>query len=47
MDEMTTRELDRLADWLKAHGFTAEQVLDCVKYITGAQPPAAEPEQAQ
>lgn len=46
MDEMTTRELDRLADWLKAHGFTAEQVLDCVKYMTGAQPPA-EPEQAQ
>ena len=34
MDEMTTRELDRLADWLKAHGFKAEQVLECVKYIT-------------
>lgn len=46
MDEMTTRELDRLADWLQAHGFTAEQVLDCVKYMTGAQPPA-ESEQAQ
>ena len=33
---MTTREVDRLADWLKAHGFTAEQVLECIKYITGA-----------
>jgi len=42
MDEMTTRELDRLADWLKAHGFTADQVLECVKYMTGtAEPPKA------
>ena len=40
MDEMTTREVDRLADWLRAQGFTAEQVLECVKYITGTNPPA-------
>lgn len=39
MDEMTTREVDRLADWLKAQGFTAEQVLECIKYITGTTPP--------
>lgn len=39
MDEMTTREVDRLADWLKAQGFTAEQVLECIKYITSATPP--------
>ena len=39
MHEMTTRELDRLADWLMAHGFTAEQVLECLKYITGTTPP--------
>ena len=44
MDEMTTREVDRLADWLRAQGFSAEQVLECVKYITGTNPPA-EPEQ--
>lgn len=42
MDEMTTREVDRLADWLKAQGFTADQVLECVKYITGTtEPPKA------
>ena len=34
MDSMNTRELDRLADWLKA-----EQVLECLKYITGTTPP--------
>lgn len=39
MDSMTTRELDRLADWLKAQGFTAEQVLECLKYITGTSAP--------
>ena len=39
MDEMTTREVDRLADWLKAQGFTAEQVLECIKHITSATPP--------
>lgn len=47
MDEMTTRELDRMADWLIAHGLTAEQVLDCVKYITGTQGPAAESDPAK
>lgn len=39
MDEMTTRELDRLADWLKANGHSAEEVLECLKYITGSTPP--------
>ena len=39
MDEMTTREVDRLADWLMAHGFSADQVLECIKYITGTTPP--------
>lgn len=39
MEEMTTRELARLADWLRAQGFSAEQVLDCLHYITGTQPP--------
>ena len=39
MDELTTREVTRLADWLKAQGFTAEQVLDCLKYITGTSEP--------
>ena len=39
MEEMTARELARLADWLRAQGFSAEQVLDCLHYITGTQPP--------
>ena len=40
--DLTTRELDRLADWLTAHGMTPEQVLDCLKYIAGASAPAPE-----
>ena len=42
MDEemsMTAKEVTRLADWLKAHGHTAEEILECVKYITGTEPP--------
>ena len=39
MEEMTAKELDRLADWLKAHGMTPEQVLDCLKYIAGTSAP--------
>lgn len=39
MDSMNARELDRLADWLRAQGFTAEQVLECLKYVTGTTPP--------
>lgn len=40
MDEMTTRELDRLADWLRAQGFPPEKVLECIKYLAGSTPPA-------
>ena len=39
MEEMTARELDRLADWLKAHGMSPEQILDCLKYIAGTSAP--------
>lgn len=41
-DEMTARELDRLADWLTANGMTPEQVLDCLKYIAGTSAPDQE-----
>lgn len=34
-EEMTTKELDRLADWLTAQGLTPDKVLDCIKYIAG------------
>lgn len=40
MDEMTARELDRLADWLRAQGFPPEKVLECLKYIAGDSAPA-------
>lgn len=39
-DNMTARELDRLADWLTAQGFPPEKVLECIKYIAGTSTPA-------
>ncbi|WP_448914457.1 hypothetical protein [Gemmiger sp.] len=41
MDDTTAKELDRLADWLRAQGMTPAQVLDCLKYIAGTTPPTA------
>lgn len=41
MEEMTARELDRLADWLTAQGIPPEKVLECIKYIAGNSAPAA------
>lgn len=32
-DSMSAKEMDRLSDWLKSNGHTAEEVLDCLKYI--------------
>ena len=35
---MTATEAARLIDWLTAHGHTAEDATDCIKYIaTGTQ----------
>ena len=31
--ELTTKEIDRLIDWLKSKGFTTEQTAECIKYI--------------
>lgn len=28
------RLINRLVQWLKAHGVTAEQIADCIDYIT-------------
>ena len=39
MNDTTAKELDRLADWLRAQGMTPAQVLDCLKYIAGTTPP--------
>lgn len=30
---MTTKEVDRLIEWLKANGHTAEDAAHCIKYI--------------
>lgn len=37
---MTAAEADRLAEWMKANGHSAEDVLDCIKYIAGNIAPA-------
>lgn len=39
-DGLTTKELDRLADWLTAQGFPPEKVLECLKYLAGESVPA-------
>ena len=31
--KMTIKEIDRLIDWLKDNGHTAEEILDCIKHI--------------
>lgn len=38
-DSMTAKEMDRLAEWLKSHGLTADDVLDCLKYIAQDKTP--------
>lgn len=34
-DEMTTKELDRLVDWLIEQGFGMEKIRECLKRIAG------------
>ena len=31
---MTTKEMSRLCYWLKAKGYTPEQINDCIKYLS-------------
>lgn len=33
MENLTVKEIDRLCDWLKAHGHTEEEILKCIKHI--------------
>lgn len=40
MEDVSAKELDRLADWLTAQSFPPEKVLECIKYIAGASTPA-------
>ena len=32
-EEMTTREIDRLIEWLTANGHTFEEAAACIKFI--------------
>lgn len=34
-DSMTAKEMARLADWLKAHGHSYKDTIECLKYIAG------------
>jgi hypothetical protein len=36
-DELTTREIARLFKWLKARGFSAEDAVDCLKYMANEE----------
>ena len=33
-DEMTTKEVSRLIDWLKANGHTYAEIENCIDYIS-------------
>ena len=37
-DEMTTKEVSRLIDWLREHGHTYEEIEQCIDYISKEQP---------
>lgn len=37
---MTAAETARLIDWLRKNGHTADQALECIKYIAGTQEPS-------
>ena len=39
-DSMSAKEMDRLSDWLKSNVHTADDVLDCLKYIAQDKTPA-------
>lgn len=34
-NEMTVAQIAKLAEWLQMQGHTAEEVLDCIRYIAG------------
>ena len=34
-NEMTVAQIAKLAEWLRMQGHTAEEVLDCIRYIAG------------
>ena len=37
MDELNIREIDRLIEWLKAHGHSAEEAAECIEFIASCE----------
>ena len=35
VDDMTATETARLIEWLMAHGHSAEEATECIKYLAG------------
>lgn len=38
MNEMTSKEVVNLIDWLKKQGLDAEKILECIEYIEKHEP---------
>lgn len=38
-DEMTTKEVARLAEWLKANNISPTKIIECIRYIAGVDEP--------
>lgn len=34
-NQMTVKEISSLAEWLRMHGHSAEEVIKCIDYIAG------------
>lgn len=34
-DEMSAIQISRMSEWLRMHGHTADEVLQCIDYIAG------------
>lgn len=38
-DEMTTKEVAPLAEWLKANNISPTKIIECIRYIAGVEEP--------
>lgn len=45
-DEMTTKEVSRLIDWLKENGHTFEEIEQCIDYISQEEQKESAPKKA-
>lgn len=42
MEDMEKVTVNRLIEWLKSHGHTSDEIVDCIEYITGDKKKGAE-----